>query len=116
MFAYRLACKLGVVDVDSLMDSLTPEQWMEWKAAAVLDGWFEGYSKTGEVIAAINNNTNRILLQNIAPDQVKQAAKEMQWFSGAEVAKNLTAFEPRKTKRKMNTVKQVEQQIAARYG
>ena len=41
LFLCRLAAKFGVPNVDVFADSLTDEQLKEWKAVALLDGWYQ---------------------------------------------------------------------------
>ena len=41
LFMARLAGKFGVPNVDVFADSLTDDQLREWKAVALLDGWFD---------------------------------------------------------------------------
>ena len=95
-FAYRLAAKLGVADVGGLVDSLTPAQWDGWIASAILDGWYNSWSKTAELLAQMNNTTNRLeLMQSANP----RALQDRQiWKSGAEIANQLTDFTPKKRK------------------
>ena len=95
-FAYRLAAKLGVVDVGGLIDSLTPAQWDGWIASAILDGWYNSWSKTAELLAQMNNTTNRLELMQAANPRALQDRQI--WKSGAEIAKQLTDYTPKKRK------------------
>ncbi len=95
-FAYRLAAKLGVADVGGLVDSLTKEQFNAWIASAILDGWYNPWSKTAEILAQINNSTNRLeLMQSSNPSMLQS---RQTWRSGSEIASLLTDFKESKTK------------------
>lgn len=89
MFAYRLAAKLGVADVSDF-NELTDAKWLEWKAVAVIDGWFNGWQKTGEIIAALNNQTNRLVAMQCK--EPRSASQQMTWLSGYKVAKDMQTF------------------------
>ena len=93
-FAYRLAAKLGVADVGGLVDSLTEDQWQGWIASAILDGWYNPWSQTAEILAQLNNTTNRLeLVQSADP---KALSRHQKWKSGAEIARQLTDYMPKK--------------------
>ncbi len=95
-FAYRLAAKLGIADVGGLVDGLTREQWNGWIASAILDGWYNPWSQTAEVLAQIHNSTNRLeLMQSSDP---RALHRKQSWKSGAEIARALTDYQPSKTK------------------
>ena len=93
-FAYRLAAKLGVVDVGGLVDGMTREQFNGWLASAILDGWYNPWSQTAELLAQLNNQTNRWELMQSANPQALQ--RQQVWKSGAEIAKQLTDYTPKK--------------------
>jgi len=95
-FAYRLAAKLGVVDVGGLVDGMTREQFNGWLASAILDGWYNPWSQTAELLAQLNNQTNRLELMQAANPQALQ--RQQVWKSGAEIAKQLTDYTPKKNK------------------
>jgi hypothetical protein len=81
---FRLAAKLGIADVDGLANSLSAEQRLEWKAVAVLDGWFD-INPTAEVLAAIHNATNRICISSSADPRAAHRASV--WQSGWDFIK-----------------------------
>ena len=93
-FAYRLAAKLGVVDVGGLVDGMTREQFNGWLASAILDGWYNPWSQTAELLAQLNNQTNRLEIMQSANPQALQ--RQQVWKSGAEIAKQLTDYMPKK--------------------
>ena len=93
-FAYRLAAKLGVVDVGGLVDEMTREQFNGWLASAILDGWYNPWSQTAELLAQLNNQTNRLELMQAANPQALQ--RQQVWKSGSEIAKQLTDYAPKK--------------------
>jgi len=57
-FHFRLAQRLGVIHPDSLvLDRLTPDQFSEWVAIAVIDGWFQGdWTHTAHLLSTIHNS------------------------------------------------------------
>jgi hypothetical protein len=110
LFAYRLAAKLGTADVKSLADSLTEEEWRKWQAVAIIDGWANGWSQTAEIIAQLNNQTNRMELTQVSDPQTHH--KKQTWLSGSEVARQLTDF--KKPKKKKMNFKLLAQQLEAR--
>jgi len=89
-----------VVDVDALMDSLSDEQFKEWRAIAIVDGWWNGWSQTTEIIASIQHHTNREILSRVPRESSAAAFKEMDWPTGYEIAKKLTDYSKSRTKRK----------------
>ena len=93
-FSYRLAAKLGVVDVGGLVDEMTREQFNGWLASAILDGWYNPWSQTAELLAQLNNQTNRLELMQAANPQALQ--RQQVWKSGSEIAKQLTDYAPKK--------------------
>lgn len=93
-FAYRLAAKLGVVDVGGLVDGMTREQFNGWLASAILDGWYNPWSQTAELLAQLNNQTNRLELMQAANPKALQ--QQQVWKSGSEIAKQLTDYAPKK--------------------
>ena len=106
---YRLAAKLGILDVDALADSLTLEQRIEWKAVAVLDGWYD-INPTAEVLAAIHNAANRICITS-SPDP-RATHRSSVWRSGVDYikARFKTTLKPKKN------VGQVQNMLKKRYG
>lgn len=47
--AYRLAEVMGYLDVDAMLDHMTPEQWQEWQAKDAIDPI--GHRGTHEALA-----------------------------------------------------------------
>ena len=94
-FMYRLAARLGTADVDGLANSLTPQQRTEWKAVAILDGWYD-LNPTAEVLAAIHNAANRICITS-SPDP-RATHRASVWRSGWDFIKARFEFKkPKKT-------------------
>lgn len=110
----RLAIKLGVSDVDALMDSMTTEQLSEMAAVAIIDGWYNGWSQTAEIIAAIRDNANRQLVARAAKPQ--QAFDAMDWRSGQEIAKLLTDYSGKQKKKKHYSPRHAAKIAQALYG
>ena len=81
---FRLAAKLGILNVDELADSLTQRQRLEWKAVAILDGWYD-INPTAEVLAAIHNAANRICITS-SPDP-RATNRATIWRSGMDYIK-----------------------------
>lgn len=94
-----------MVDVDGLADSLTDDQLQEWLAVSIIDGWHNGWTQTGEVLASLHNTANRIEIANSADPKATHRASE--WKSGHEIVKQLTTFGKRKRRRKMTSVQQL---------
>lgn len=86
----RLALKLGIVDVDALHDSLTREQIDQWKSLAIVDGWYHGRAQEAEMLAAIHNAINRLIVFNAS--EPEQANRNLDWKSGSEILKEFTKF------------------------
>lgn len=105
LFQARLAVKLGVPNIDALADSLTDEQVLEWQAVALIDGWAHGWQQTAEILAAIQNQTNRVVLSNSADPKKLQA--RLDWTSGKQVTDELTAFA--KPKKSMLSVRKAQE-------
>ena len=110
LFACRLAAKLGIPDVDRLQDSLTDEQFLEWWAVGVIDGWANGWQQSAEIIAAIKNATTEQLIARAA--NPRQALAESKFITGNEVAKQLTDYSG-KPKQNMMTPEQAKRKLAA---
>ena len=109
-FAYRLAAKLGVADVGGLVDSLTKEQFESWMASAILDGWYNPWSMTAELLAQNHNCTNRLeLMQSSNPAMLQ---KRQTWKSGSEIARQLTDFKP--AKKLSSDMSDITKRLAAR--
>ena len=93
-FHYRLAAHLQRVDVDDLVDSLTPGQLLEWEAMAHIDGWHHGWQQTAEILAWINNAANRVAASNGAD------VENMKFLSGSDVLRGFKKPFKRKSKKK----------------
>jgi len=93
-----------VIDV-RVFDDLSDDQWLEWQAIALIDGWHNGWLHAAQVMAHMTNQTNRIVLSQM--EKPAQAAKQMKWVSGYEVAEQLQSFGQKKKKEGM-TPKQAE--------
>lgn len=49
--AYRLAEVMGWLDVDAMLDQMTPQQWTEWQAKDIIEPI--GHRGTHEVLAIL---------------------------------------------------------------
>ena len=98
------------------MDSLTDEEFQEWKAVAVIDGWANGWSQTAELLAALNYQTNRTVLLQLDSSDAKRAADKMDWKSGHEIATMMTDYSKKKPKPRGLSVNQARQFFKARFG
>lgn len=87
---------MGIPNPDTLVDSLTPEQWQYWQAVAIIDGWANGWTQTAEVMAMLANQTSRQLASN--PDHPRNDPL-MKWQSGNEIAQQMTKFTRKASKR-----------------
>jgi hypothetical protein len=51
LFNCRLAAKFGFHKVDEFLDQLTEQDLLEWKAVAMIDGWFGDVDEEPEPVA-----------------------------------------------------------------
>jgi hypothetical protein len=112
----RLALKCGIQpqQIDSFHDSLTSEQIDEYRALAVIDGWYQPRSLETELRAELHNQTNRtILAQYSSQAEAERAAEKMDWKSGSDY---LIDFKPKKKKQKNYSVNQFRRIMEARHG
>lgn len=77
-----------------MADSLSPEDWLEWKAVAVIDGWYAGWAHTAEIVAAIANAATRQEITTAADP--REAARKAKFKSGSEILEQLNKFKPKK--------------------
>ena len=61
MFAYRLAWKLGRIDVDEMLNEISPSQFAEWIAAHNLGLNEESWLQAGTIAATIHNEIQSAL-------------------------------------------------------
>lgn len=106
-----------MADADSLADSLTAEQWDYWRAIALIDGWYHGWTQSAEILSAINNSTNRIeIATSMDP---KNMYRNQKYTSGPEIVKAMNNFDPPKLKHgrpPADAEKLIAARQAAKYG
>ena len=113
MFHFRLAARLGVSDVDALIDSLTPDQVREWMAAACVDGWFQGdWVSIAHTVSAVHNTGIQSLAADgkIKPHDLKRHFLDPQDYIDANTAPT------KKRKRSGMNPKQLGNFLRAKHG
>ena len=99
--------------MDSLADSLSDEQYLEWKSVALIDGWFHGRADLAELISTLNNGFNHLRLGAAA--EPKELIKTLSFTSGFDVLKKFDNFGGKKHK-KRSSISDVQKILKARYG
>ena len=94
----RLALALGHVNVDAMLDLVTPEQITEWWAYYILEPFGEPWQHTA-LLAAV--------MQNTTASKRSELTQPEDW---------LPKFDLDSTETKQNKLKDAEQKLAALYG
>lgn len=72
----RLAAAMGRLDVDAMLEELTPQQFAEWWALQVVDGWGGEWERAGTIAAEAHNAGLRFVAAmggNVSESQVRAA-------------------------------------------
>ena len=104
--------KLGYHKVDEMINSLSSDEILEFKALSIIDGWFNPWSHSAEIMATIKNENSRRIIS--ASSDPKSQHRLTKWASGSEIAKSMTTFKQRVPV--IKTGKQIEAEIVNRFG
>lgn len=109
LFQFRLAQRFGRIDVDEFIDEITPQQYRQWWAFAIAEGWGHEWEQTTELMAFINNAANRQVASMVG------GADEMEWLTGREIWCRMTGQKYTKQKPSQMDPDQHRRMMEARF-
>lgn len=66
LFHFRLARSFGRLDVDRFVDQMPSDDYRAWQEFANAEGWASQWELVAEVLAWLNNQTNRVVQAVVA--------------------------------------------------